>query len=156
MSSSLGPHRLQPAKLICPWDSPVKNTKEGCHSLLQGIFPTQGSNPGLLHGRQILHCLSYQGSPPTQLDIWKMRTFWHLKIPVVPLYWHSQSMCPCTGNAQHALMRNSETYILIPTALGYISELPYLRKEVTSLVAAECTTMLLLLRLTYTENCFVE
>ena len=34
-------------------------------------------------------------------------------------------------------MRNSETYILIPSALGYISEFPYLRKEVTSLVAAE-------------------
>ena len=35
----------------------------GCHSLLQGIFPTQGSNLGLLHCRQILHCLSHQGSP---------------------------------------------------------------------------------------------
>ena len=34
-----------------------------CHSLLQGIFPTQGSNPGLLHCRQILYHLSYQGSP---------------------------------------------------------------------------------------------
>ena len=35
----------------------------GCHSLLQGIFPTQGLNPGLLHCRQILYCLSHQGSP---------------------------------------------------------------------------------------------
>ena len=35
----------------------------GCHALLQGIFPTQGSNPGLLHCRQILYHLSYQGSP---------------------------------------------------------------------------------------------
>ena len=35
----------------------------GCHLLLQGIFPTQGSNPGLLHCRQILHQLSYKGSP---------------------------------------------------------------------------------------------
>ena len=34
----------------------------GCHFLLQGIFPTQGSNPGLLHCRQILYCLSHQGS----------------------------------------------------------------------------------------------
>ena len=34
----------------------------GCHALLQGIFPTQGSNPGLLHCRQILYCLSYLGS----------------------------------------------------------------------------------------------
>ena len=44
-------------------DSPGKNTRVGCHALLQGIFPTQGSNPGLPHCRQILYCLSHQGSP---------------------------------------------------------------------------------------------
>ena len=41
-------------------DSPGKNTGVGCHALLQGIFPTQGSNPGLLHCRQILYHLSHQ------------------------------------------------------------------------------------------------
>ena len=40
-----------------------QNTVGGSHSLLQGIFPTQGSNPGLLHCRQILYQLSHQGSP---------------------------------------------------------------------------------------------
>ena len=35
--------------LLCPWDFPDKNTRAGCHSLLQGISPTQGSNPYLLH-----------------------------------------------------------------------------------------------------------
>ena len=44
-------------------DSPGKNTGVGCHALLQGIFPTQGSNPGLSHCRQILYQLSHQGSP---------------------------------------------------------------------------------------------
>ena len=44
-------------------DSPGKNTGMGCHTLLQGIFPTQGSNPVLLHRRQILYHLSHQGSP---------------------------------------------------------------------------------------------
>ena len=44
-------------------DSPGKNTGVGCHVLLQGIFPTQGLNPGLPHCRQILYHLSYQGSP---------------------------------------------------------------------------------------------
>ena len=43
-------------------DSPGKNTKVGCHALLQGIFPTRGSNSGLLHCRLILSCLSHQGS----------------------------------------------------------------------------------------------
>jgi len=44
-------------------DSPGKNTRVGCHSFLQGIFLTQGLKPGLLHCRQILYCLSHQGSP---------------------------------------------------------------------------------------------
>ena len=45
-------------------DSPGKNTGVGCHDLLQGIFPTQRSNPGLLHCRQILYQLSHQGMTP--------------------------------------------------------------------------------------------
>ena len=45
---------VYPTRLLCPWDSPGKNTGVGCHFLLQGIFLTQGSNPGLLHCRQIL------------------------------------------------------------------------------------------------------
>ena len=42
-------------------DSPGKNTGVGCHALLQGIFSTQGSNPGLPHCRRILYCLSHHG-----------------------------------------------------------------------------------------------
>ena len=48
--------------LLCPWDSPGKNTGVHCHSLLWGIFPTQGSKPGLLHCRQILYHLKHQGN----------------------------------------------------------------------------------------------
>ena len=44
-------------------DSPGKNTRVHCHALLQGIFPTQGSNPGIPHCRQILYHLSHEGSP---------------------------------------------------------------------------------------------
>ena len=39
---------LKPVRLFCPWDSPGESPEVGCHFLLQGIFPTQGSNPGLL------------------------------------------------------------------------------------------------------------
>ena len=46
-----------------PWNIPGYNTAVGSLSLLQGIFPTQGWNPGLLHCRQILYQLSYKGSP---------------------------------------------------------------------------------------------
>ena len=68
MSDSLWPHGLQPARLLCPWNSPGKNTGVGCHSLLQGIFPTQGSSSRLLHCRQILYLLSHQGG------MWKKKT----------------------------------------------------------------------------------
>ena len=44
-------------------DSPGKNTGVGCPALLQGIFPTQGSNPGLPYCRRILSCLNYEGRP---------------------------------------------------------------------------------------------
>ena len=58
VSDSLRPHGLQSS-----WDSPGPNTGVGSSSLLQGIFPTQGLNQGLLHHRQILYQLSHQGSP---------------------------------------------------------------------------------------------
>ena len=61
MSSSLQPRGLWPARLLCPWNSPGKNTGVGIHSLLWGIFPA--SNPGLLHCKQILYHLNHQGSP---------------------------------------------------------------------------------------------
>ena len=62
-SSSLWPHGLQPTRLLCPWDSPAKNTGVGCHALVPGISTTQESNPGLPHCRWILYCLSHQESP---------------------------------------------------------------------------------------------
>ena len=58
MSNSLRPHGL-----YSPWNSPGQNTGMGSRSLLQGIFPTQESNPGLPHWRQILYQLNHQGSP---------------------------------------------------------------------------------------------
>ena len=67
MSYSLRPHGLQLSRLLCPWNSPSKNTRMGCHSLLQGIFLTQGSNQGLLHCKQILYHLSYQGNNSDEL-----------------------------------------------------------------------------------------
>ena len=53
---------IQPTMLLHPWNFLGKSTGMGCHFLLQGIFPTQGWNPGLLHCRQTLYCLSHQGS----------------------------------------------------------------------------------------------
>ena len=64
VSDSLWPHRL-----YSPWNSPGQNTGVSSHFLLQGIFPTQGSNPGLLHWRQILYQMSHQGSPSNEYSV---------------------------------------------------------------------------------------
>ena len=68
------------------WNSPGKNTGMGCHALLQGIFPTQGLNPGLLHCRRILYHLShpvnysvlcvikYSSVPGTAIDLGDAKT----------------------------------------------------------------------------------
>ena len=62
-SCSVVSNSLQPHELYSPWNSLGQNTGVGSLSLLQGIFPTQGSNPGLPHCRWILYQLSYKGSP---------------------------------------------------------------------------------------------
>ena len=93
-------------------DSPGKNTGLGCHALLQGIFPTQGSNPGLLHCRQILCQLSYQGSP------WSTHIYIHNMLSVV----HSFLCCiifHCVNTAQYiqfplgTFSTNTSMYILL-------------------------------------------
>ena len=68
VSDSWRPRGLQTTRLLCPWDSPGKNTAVGCHALLQGIFPTQGLSLCLL---RLLH---WQGgslplAPPGKSNI---------------------------------------------------------------------------------------
>ena len=65
VSDSLRPHGLHFGSrgLYSPWNSLGQNTGMGSLSLLQGIFPSQGSNPGLRHCRRILYQLSRKGSP---------------------------------------------------------------------------------------------
>ena len=60
-SNSLQPWGLQPARLLCPWDAPGKNTGVSWHFLLQGIFPTQGSS--VRHCRQILYPWATREAP---------------------------------------------------------------------------------------------
>ena len=74
MSDSLWTHGL-----YSPWNSPGQNTGVGSLSFLQGIFPTQGSNPGLLHCRGIPYQLSHQGSP------------WYVKCIVIKLLKNNKS-----------------------------------------------------------------
>ena len=77
-------------------DSPGKNTGVGCHALLQGIFPTQGSNPSLLRWRRILYHLSHQELHPRTCLFYNWNFVW-----VDPLH-PFLSTSPC-GNHQSAL-----------------------------------------------------
>ena len=63
LSHSVVSDSLRPHGLYSPWNFPGQNTGVGSLSFLQGIFPIQGSNPGLPHYGQILYQLSHQGSP---------------------------------------------------------------------------------------------
>ena len=80
-------------------DSPGKNTGVGCHALLQVIFPTQGSNPGLLHCRQILYQLSHQlqaesshsPTPPQAPEPWRHLQAGSLhQVQFGPSFWQAQ------------------------------------------------------------------
>ena len=90
MSDSLQPHGLQPSRLFYPWDSPGKNTEVGCHFLLQGIFPTQGSNLGLPHCRKTLYRLSHQ----EDLVMW-----WKLSVKETQ----------CSGSDKKSIMLEAKT-----------------------------------------------
>ena len=71
MPSFLRPHGLHPARLLCPWGFSREEHWVVCHALLQGIFPTQRSNPGLPHCRWILYQLNHQGSPHLHIPAYK-------------------------------------------------------------------------------------
>ena len=92
-SRSFVSNSWQPHGLYSPWNSPGQNTGVGSLFLLQGIFPTQGSNPGLPHYRWILYHLSYQGSPGTVWGLLFLRKPWenavsgHLALGLSPVLW---------------------------------------------------------------------
>ena len=92
MSDSLRPHGLQPTRLLRPWDFPGKSSGVRCHFLLQGIFLTQGSNPGLPHCRQMLYRLSYQGSSSmTRVNPWIGKMHWRRKRQLTPVFLPGES-----------------------------------------------------------------
>ena len=74
LSDSSQSHRLQPTRLLCPWDFPDKNTGVGCHFLHQGNFPIQGSNPCLqylLHWQTDSLPMCHLGNPMLSTSLFK-------------------------------------------------------------------------------------
>ena len=82
MSDSLRPHGLQPARLLCPWNSPGKNTGLGCHALLQGDLPNPGIKPTPLT------------SPALAGEFFTTGATWEAHICVY-IYTHMLCLCVC-------------------------------------------------------------
>ena len=116
VSDSLQPHGLHPARLPCPWDSPGKNTGVGCHALLQGIFPSQGSNsfscflhwqvgslPVAPSGKPIMKVVQLEIEEQTVLSTWLPK-----------IYLLCLNGCLCVHNYPVSLERD---YPLVPLCL---------------------------------------
>ena len=100
------------------WDSPGKNTGMGCHALLQRILPTQGSNPGLPHCRQILYPLSHQGSPYLALFTRKyILIFTDHKLSSQSYSRHSEGFNE-DANSQHKLLQSCQVWSALPRWLS--------------------------------------
>ena len=76
VSNSFWSHGLQPARLLRPWNSPGQNIGVGSRSHLQGVVPTQGSNPGFLHCSGFFTGPNHQGSPPPILQFSQVTVFY--------------------------------------------------------------------------------
>ena len=98
----------QPASSV-HGDSPGNNTGVGCHALLQVIFPTQGSNPGLLHHRRILYQLSYQGS----LD----KSYWTCPIVLLQEFFLNQFYIKMYRINKNLLVFNKHSSVIVSSVL---------------------------------------
>ena len=92
---SMRPHRLQPARLLCPWDFPDKNTGVGCYSLLQGNLP----DPGIKSGSPALQVDSLPSEPPGS--------------PNFHLIWHKPNFLNFTNQlSEHIFWGGKQSYSL--------------------------------------------
>ena len=101
---------IERARRLCPWDVPGKNTGVGCHFLLQGIFPTQGSNPNRLHWQVDSLPLSHQGSPSFWLPLWLPLTLpinvrVKVKIPQLCPVLCNPMDCSLSGSSVHGILQ---------------------------------------------------
>ena len=112
MSESQQPHGLQPDWFLCSWDSPGMNTGGGSHSLLQGIFPTEGSNLGIPYCKQILYHLSHQGSPILSMCVLCSVTL------VFPTLCHLMDCSPPGSSVHKILQARILEWVAMPFSRG--------------------------------------
>ena len=124
-----------------PWNSPGQNIRVGSLSLLHGIFPTQGSNQGLRHCRQILYCLSHQGSPLRSLGpltvngtFTKLREIYCLHacrlsrfshVRLCATLWTAVHQAPLSTGFSRQEYWSSSIIIIMPNIIGFRSSVKY-------------------------------
>ena len=111
VSSSLWPHGL-PARLLRPWNSPGKNTGVGCHFLLQGIFPAQGSNSCLRHWQEDSLPLCHLGAD------------WSGRKEFIQGDWHSHRVTTSWKHMRHTSPAPLSTLASLPAPPPHRSTLP--------------------------------
>ena len=128
VSNSLWPYELQPSRLLCPWDFPGKSPEVGCHSPLQDIFQTLGSNPMALAspmlageffttespGKPILWCWCKKRILVFFLRILFYLPFWILLFSLYKTHWsHSLSIhfCQCKLSYSQCISNYKNCYI---------------------------------------------
>ena len=116
-SCSIVSDSSQPHGLYSPLNSPGQNTGVGSLCLLQGIFPTQGLNPGLPHCRWILYHLSHKGSPifsgsillmvVYNLIYWQVLYYLKVKVLVIQMYLTLLDPIDCSpsGSSVHGILQ---------------------------------------------------
>ena len=108
VSDSLWPHGL-----YNPWNSPGQNTGVGSLSLLQGIFQTQGLNPGLRHHRQILYQLNHKGSPKIDAIISHILAWLWMSYLRAKIYNLKSKYCSLQVSGLEAKKKNKKTNLLL-------------------------------------------
>ena len=116
MSDSLRPHGPYPTRLLCPWDSPHKNTGVVCHFLLQGIFLIQESNH-VFHvsciERRVLYHWQHLGSPIMEIDR-------YIYIYIFDYWLHEHFLIIGNMNITHVFIQNLiDSYLVINYSSHY-------------------------------------
>ena len=150
VSDSLWAYGLWPARLLCPWDSPGKNTGVACHALLQGIFLTQGSNPCLLcllHWQVGSLPLALPGKPKNkdpeaQISLYCWGYFIYYRICN---WWRTCEYAKYEareGRRKEGRKKLASLYLWIPQLFHMVLNASYMRPRVFKLRASSATKQL--------------
>ena len=120
VSDSLRPYGLQPARLLCPWDSPGKNAGVGCPAVPQGILPTPGSNPHLLTSPALVSRFLSTSATWEALLLLRMQQKWQRCSSSFPTGKWAYFHCSSEYNNRMIIFRNEKKKVM----RCYISQQP--------------------------------